>query len=175
MKKSKEQRETLGGRRSQNDNYEESDEDKNTKGLLGILISYMILHALRVLIALYEFDLLLFYYNVNSALRYRRSESPWITFSLSTNDLLLVINASINAIIYFKPNSKEMLDTVIPTRKEQSNRSRFTEMYPNRHQRNILEKTETVDTVISMMDETVLVAKVEINPAGRSNEEMEGD
>ena len=133
----------------------------------------MILHALRVLIALYEFDLLLFYYNVNSALRNRRNESPWITLSLSTNDLLLVINASINVMIYLKPISKELLDTVIPTRREQSNRLRFIEMYQNRHQRNILEKTESVDTVISMVDATILVTQVEMNPAGRANEEME--
>ena len=173
LKKDKEQRETLGGRQGQNNNHEESNEDKNTKGLLAILIASMILHALRVLIALYEFDLLLFHYNVNSALRIRRNESPWITFSHSTNDLLLVINASINVIIYFKPNSKELLDTFIPARREQSNRLRFTEMYQNRHQRNILEKTESVDTVISMVDETNLVAQVEINPAGRANAEME--
>ena len=133
----------------------------------------MILHALRVLMALYEFDLLLFYYNVNSALRNRRNESPWITLSLSTNDLLLVINASINVMIYLKPISKELLDTVIPTRREQSNRLRFIEMYQNRNQRKILKKTESVDTVISMVDETILVAQVEMNPAGRVNEEVE--
>ena len=91
----------------------------------------------------------------------------------SINDLLLVINASINVIIYLKPNSKELLDTVLPTRREQSNRLRFTEMYQTRHQRNMLEKTEAVDTVISMVDETILVAQVEMNPAGRANEEME--
>ena len=175
LKKHKEQRETLGSRRSENDDYEESNEDKNTKGLLGILISSMILHALRVLIAFGEFDLLLFYYSVNSTLGNRRKESPWITFSLPINDLLLVINASINVIIYLKPNSKELLDTVIPTRREQLNRLRFTEMYQNRHHRNILEKTESVDTVISMVDETILVAQVDLNPAGRANVEMETD
>ena len=175
LKKHKEQRETLGSRRSENDDYEESNEDKNTKGLLGILISSMILHALRVLIAFGEFDLLLFYYSVNSTLGNRRKESPWITFSLPINDLLLVINASVNVIIYLKPNSKELLDTVIPTRREQLNRLRFTEMYQNRHHRNILEKTESVDTVISMVDETILVAQVDLNPAGRANVEMETD
>ena len=175
LKKHKEQRETLGSRRSENDDYEESNEDKNTKGLLGILISSMILHALRVLIAFGEFDLLLFYYSVNSTLGNRRKESPWITFSLPISDLLLVINASINVIIYLKPNSKELLDTVIPTRREQLNRLRFTEMYQNRHHRNILEKTESVDTVISMVDETILVAQVDLNPAGRANVEMETD
>ena len=171
LKKDNEQRETVGDRRYQNNDYEESNEEKNTKGLQGILISSMILHALRVLIAFYEFDLLLFYYNVNSALGNRRNESPWIIFSISISDLLLVINASINVIIYLKPNAKEMLDTVIPSRREQSNRLRFTEMYQNRHQRNILEKTESVDTVISMVDEAILVAQVEMNPAGRANEE----
>ena len=171
--KGKEQREALGSRRSQNDNYEESPEEKNTKGLLGILLAFMILHALRVLIAFGEFNLLLFYNNVNRALRNRRNEPPWITISLSINDLLLVINASINVMIYLKPNSKELLDTVIPTRREQSNRLRFIEMYQNRNQRKILKKTESVDTVISMVDETILVAQVEMNPAGRVNEEVE--
>ena len=171
LKKDNEQRETQGSKRSQNNHYEESNEDKNTKGLLGILIAFMILHALRVLIAFGEFDLLLFYNEMNSALRNR----PWITISLSINDLLLVINASINVIIYLKPNAKELLDTFIPTRREQSNRLRFTEMYQNRHQRKIKEKTESVDTVISMVDETILVTQVEMSPAGSANEEMETD
>ena len=135
----------------------------------------MILHAVRVLIAFGEFDLLRFYNNVNRALRKRRNEPPWITISLSINDLLLVINASINVIIYLKPNAKELMDTVIPTRREQSNRLRFTEMYQNRHHRKIMEKTESVDTVISMVDEAILVTQVEMSPAGSGNEEMETD
>ena len=67
------------------------------------------------------------------------------------------------------------MDTVIPTRREQSNRLRFTEMYQNRHHRKIMEKTESVDTVISMVDEAILVTQVEMSPAGRANEGMETD
>ena len=38
-----------------------------------------------------------------------------------------------------------------------------------------MEKTESVDTVISMVEETILLTQVEMSPAGRANEEMETD
>ena len=90
-------------------------------------------------------------------------------------DLLLVINASINVVIYLKPNLTELLDTFIPTTRERYNKTRFTEfteMYQKRNQRKILEKRKSLDlSSISMDNETTHFAEMQsISDESRKDE-----
>ena len=164
LKKEKEQDERLGSRRSDSSNNEESNEDRNTRGLLGVIVSFIVFHSFRVMIAIGEIDLLLFYNNTTD-FQNGSSVPTWLAICLSINDLLLVINASINAVIYLKPNLTELLDTFIPTRRERYNKTRFTEfteMYQKRNQRKILEKRKSVDlSIISMDNETTHFAEMQ--------------
>ena len=176
LKKEKEQDERLGSRRSDSSNNEESNEDKNTRGLLGIITSFIVLHSFRVLIALAEIDLLLFYNNTKD-FQNGSSVPTWLAMSLSINDLLLVVNASINVVIFLMPNLTELLDTFIPTRRERYNRTRFTEfteMYQKRHQRKILEKRNSLDlSIISMDNETTHFAEMQSISDESSKDEIE--
>ena len=176
LKKVKEQYERLGSRRSDSSTNEESNEDKNTRGLLGVIISFIVLHSFRVMIAISEIDLLLF--NNNTTDSQNGSCVPtWLEISLSINDLFLVINASINVVMYLMPNLTELLDTFIPTRRERYNKTRFTEftlMYQKRHQRKILEKRNSLDlSIVSMDNETSHFAEIQSISDESRKDEME--
>ena len=123
LKKNREQGERLGSNRSQISTPEESNEDKATGGLVGIIIAFMIFHAFRVMMAIGEVDLLLFNNNANSTFKNGGGVPTWLGVAYSMNELLLVINASANVVIYLRSNSKELLETFMWKRRERTNMS----------------------------------------------------
>ena len=122
LKQNRRQRDRLGSYQSNQDpNIEEISEIKTTRGLVTIILVFVACHAFRILITVGELCILLDP-NKDDAILQRGGGVPiWFDISLSLNNLLLVINASVNVIIYLKPNLKEVLRSLMPTRKVHAN------------------------------------------------------
>ena len=173
LRKNKEQGERLGSNRSQIKTPEESNEDKATGGLVGIIIAFMIFHAFRVMTAIGEIDLVLFNNNANSTSQNGGGVPTWLAIAFSMNELFLVINASINVVIYLKCNSTELLETLMWKRRERSNRLRFKKLCYKKHHRKVLKKKDSNDSIISVHSNMSQVDEIEINADRNRNEEME--
>ena len=117
LKQNKKRRERLGSYHSnQESNIEEMSEVNTTRGLVTIILVFVACHAFRILIAVGELCILLDPNKDDAILQSGGGVPVWFDISLSLNNLLLVINASVNVVIYLKPNSKEVLNSLMPTR-----------------------------------------------------------
>ena len=168
LKKNEEQRSRLSNHSGTGAN-EDSDDDKNTRGLLAIIIAFIAFHAFRVLITIGEINLLLFHNNLNTDLKNGGNVPTWLAISFSLNELLLVINASVNVVIYLKSNAREFLNTVMSRRREQSSRFKFVAHY-RRHHRKILKKKVSDDAIVTIERN---VDNVETNTVENTQEENE--
>ena len=122
LKQRRWQRERLGRyHSSQDSNIEETSEVNTTRGLVAIILVFVAFHAFRILIAVGELCILLDPNKDDAILQGGGGVPIWFDISLSLNNLLLVINASVNVVIYLKPNSKEVLKSLIPTREGHAN------------------------------------------------------
>ena len=122
LKQRRRQREILGRYHSNQDsNIEETSEVNTTRGLIAIILVFVAFHGFRILIAVGELCILLDPNKDDAILQGGGGVSIWFDISLSLNNLLLVINASVNVVIYLKPNSKEVLKSLIPTREGHAN------------------------------------------------------
>ena len=126
LKQSRERRERLGScQSSQLPTLEQTHELNTTAGLVGIIMGFIAFHAFRILITVAELCILLDPNKENSVLQGGGGVPIWFNISLSLNNLLLVIHATVNVVIYLKPNSKEVLRSLIPTRKGPANRNKL--------------------------------------------------
>ena len=173
LRKNKEQNERLGSNRSQISTPEESNEDRATGGLVGIIIAFMIFHAFRVMTAIGEVDLVLFNNNGNNTSKNGGGVPTWLAVAFSMNELLLVINASTNVVIYLRSNSTELLETFMWKRRERSNRLRFKKLCYTKQPRKILNKKDSNDSIISVHSNMSQVDEVETNADRNRKEEME--
>ena len=173
LRKNKEQNERLGSHRSQISTPEESNEDKATGGLVGIIIAFMIFHAFRVMTAIGEVDLVLFNNNAKNTSKKGGGVPTWLAVAFSMNELLLVINASINVVIYLRSNSTELLETIMLKRRERSNRLRFKKLCYTKQPRKILKKKDSNDSIISVHSNMSQADEVETNANRNRKEEME--
>ena len=124
LKQSRERRARLGS--CQSDvlpAVEQTSELNTTRGLVAIIIAFIAFHAFRILISVAELCILLDPNKDDALLQGGGGVPIWFDISLSLNNLLLVINASVNVVIYLKPNSKEVLRSLIPTRKVHADRN----------------------------------------------------
>ena len=168
LKKNEEQRSRLSNHSRTGANVD-SDDDRNTRGLLAIIIAFIAFHAFRVLITIGEIDLLLFHNNLNTDLKKGGSVPTWLAISFSLNELLLVINASVNVVIYLKSNAREFLKVLMSRRREQSNRFKYVAHY-RKHHRKILKKKVSDDAIITIDRKE---DNVETNPVENTNEEKD--
>ena len=137
LKKIREQRQTLlnlqsiqvsaseefGDRHQPNPTNEESIELKTTRGLVAIIIVFIAFHAFRILMTISELCILLDPRKENGTLQGGGGVPIWFSISISLNNILMVVNASVNVVIYLKPNSREVLKTFIPTSDVHVNRN----------------------------------------------------
>ena len=148
LKKNEEQRSRLSNHTRTGAN-EDSNDDRNTRGLLAIIVAFIAFHAFRVLITIGEIDLLLFHNNLNTDLKNGGSVPTWLAVSFSLNELLLVINASANVVIYLKSNAREFLNILMTRRRDQSSRFKYVAHY-RKHHRKILKKKVSDDAIITI-------------------------
>ena len=149
LKKNEEQRSRLSNHSRTGASDASSDDDKNTRGLLAIIVAFIAFHAFRVLITIGEIDLLLFHNNFNNDLKNGRSVPNWLAISFSLNELLLVINASVNVVIYLKSNAREFLKILMSRRREQSNKLKYVAHY-RKHHRKMLKKKVSDDAIVTI-------------------------
>ena len=137
LKKSREQRQTLlnlqsiqvsaseefGDRHQPNPTNEESIELKTTRGLVAIIIVFIAFHAFRILMTISELCILLDPRKEKGTLQGGGGVPIWFSISISLNNILMVVNASVNVVIYLKPNSREVLKTFIPASDVHLNRN----------------------------------------------------
>ena len=138
LKKSREQRQTLlnlqsikvsaneesGDRHQPNPTNEESIELETTRGLVAIIIVFIAFHAFRIVMTISELCILLDPRKENGTLQGGGGVPIWFSILISLNNILMVINASVNVVIYLKPNSREVLKTFMPSSDVHVNRNR---------------------------------------------------
>ena len=129
LEKSRQRRERLGSVPQLNQvgsDRTESSEDRVTRGLVAVILTFIGFHTFRVLVTVGEIYVLLDPDKENIVLQNGGGVPVWLEISLSMSELFMVTNATVNVAIYLKPYSAELVEMFWATRRETLNRTRLT-------------------------------------------------
>ena len=129
LEKSRQRRERLGSVPQLNQvgsDRTESSEDRVTRGLVAVILTFIGFHTFRVLVTVGEMYVLLDPDKENIVLQNGGGVPVWLEISLSMSELFMVTNATVNVAIYLKPYSAELVEMFWATRRENLNRTRLT-------------------------------------------------